>query len=673
MSDDLLRKGNKMSYFEFPHTRTYNSDLGWLIKNFKTMASLLETLNAWKAKHEPEYKELYDKVDGLIHNLVDVIVPWDSSVAYHVFSIVEYQGTNYIAVQNVPVGVMITNTDYWQPANTVTEQLNAISVTVSEIEDTVDTFENMGGISTMYCGFLGRIIGNRDHSTYASAQGLAAEEDQNGGTVIYTAWTDYADVQNIIIEKISSSGTVLATSSPMQIGHGDIALDSENRIIYAAWEGDLHRINADTLAYIDSLSLPIQTADDITIGDGCFYIKSGGTIYKVPLDLSSIETEFIIPGYLEQTTAAQSLTYWNGTIYIVLNQPNSILCYSTELKRIINYIHMNEFLSNYYPLGEMQAIGIYNDDGDFIVNGKPREYNRAATGFDQYEVGHSICAYGIGNIRTNNTFINRYQQVAMPKFTASALVNAGTYTFKPLGTGTYPFNTLGEVALVLNAEQYKPSTIDIRSAFTDEDLVLKQVKGLILQCNNNAIKTIVCTDSEVSIYDGLADDRFDIMGGVVSMSNCRNNGTIHTNNVFDACIVYGSKTDNALILDNKYNLLHGAIVIANSNLYMGGNYVELGRGTLSSGDESQDATVSLSTAINLFNEVHIEIIKPSNNRVIGSATVRRQSFVNGAVYVPVMDALNHSVSPTYHSVVIWNNNTQVTIAGHDGIYVIYAK
>lgn len=126
-----------MSFFEFPRTRTYDSDLGWLIKNVKSISDLVEVINAWKAQHEIEYDELANEVDGLIHNLVDVISPWDSSVAYHIFSIVEYQGTNYIAIQDVPVGAMITNTDYWQPANTVIEQINAIGTTVSGFADDI--------------------------------------------------------------------------------------------------------------------------------------------------------------------------------------------------------------------------------------------------------------------------------------------------------------------------------------------------------------------------------------------------------------------------------------------------------------------------------------------------------------------------------------------------------
>lgn len=119
-----------MSYFEFPHTRTYDSDLGWLIKNAGDSNRTLAALVEWAETHRDQYAELKNEVDGLVDNLINPIVPWDSSVAYRIYTIVEYQGTNYIAVQDVPVGTMITNTDYWQPANTVTEQINAISISV---------------------------------------------------------------------------------------------------------------------------------------------------------------------------------------------------------------------------------------------------------------------------------------------------------------------------------------------------------------------------------------------------------------------------------------------------------------------------------------------------------------------------------------------------------------
>ena len=52
-----------MSFFEFPHTRTYDSDLGWLIKCCKTVGDAVEALEKWKNEVNPtieDFKKLYD-------------------------------------------------------------------------------------------------------------------------------------------------------------------------------------------------------------------------------------------------------------------------------------------------------------------------------------------------------------------------------------------------------------------------------------------------------------------------------------------------------------------------------------------------------------------------------------------------------------------------------------
>lgn len=52
-----------MSFFEFPHTRTYDSDLGWLIKHVNEYDETIAILNAWIAENEPkldDFEALYN-------------------------------------------------------------------------------------------------------------------------------------------------------------------------------------------------------------------------------------------------------------------------------------------------------------------------------------------------------------------------------------------------------------------------------------------------------------------------------------------------------------------------------------------------------------------------------------------------------------------------------------
>ena len=47
-----------MSFFEFPHTRTYDSDLGWLIKCCKDVESAIDALNQWKNEINPKIEDI---------------------------------------------------------------------------------------------------------------------------------------------------------------------------------------------------------------------------------------------------------------------------------------------------------------------------------------------------------------------------------------------------------------------------------------------------------------------------------------------------------------------------------------------------------------------------------------------------------------------------------------
>lgn len=59
-----------MSYFEYPHTRTYDNDLGWLIKNVKKSDEAIKALEDWKADADITIAELRDLLDALASGTV---------------------------------------------------------------------------------------------------------------------------------------------------------------------------------------------------------------------------------------------------------------------------------------------------------------------------------------------------------------------------------------------------------------------------------------------------------------------------------------------------------------------------------------------------------------------------------------------------------------------------
>ena len=70
-----------MSFFEFPHTKTYDSDLGWLIKDYKTLNDAIDALNSWKEETQPaidDFKNLYEQITtgNLPEAMTDAIHEW---------------------------------------------------------------------------------------------------------------------------------------------------------------------------------------------------------------------------------------------------------------------------------------------------------------------------------------------------------------------------------------------------------------------------------------------------------------------------------------------------------------------------------------------------------------------------------------------------------------------
>ena len=58
-----------MSFFEFPNTRTYDSDLGWLIRTVKELTEEYTNLVNWMNTHKGEYTELNKRVTVLENNI----------------------------------------------------------------------------------------------------------------------------------------------------------------------------------------------------------------------------------------------------------------------------------------------------------------------------------------------------------------------------------------------------------------------------------------------------------------------------------------------------------------------------------------------------------------------------------------------------------------------------
>lgn len=86
-----------MAYFEFPHTHTYDGDLGYIIKTLDTLVKKYNTFFDYNTIH------FADPIE------------WDITTQYAAFTIVfdTNVGASYISKKPVPAGITLDNSDYW--------------------------------------------------------------------------------------------------------------------------------------------------------------------------------------------------------------------------------------------------------------------------------------------------------------------------------------------------------------------------------------------------------------------------------------------------------------------------------------------------------------------------------------------------------------------------------
>ena len=66
---------------------------------------------------------------------------WTDTKTYNFLDFVEYQGSNYVAKKEIPLGIQLNNTEYWQLLAEKGEQGNSINnVQKISTSDIVDTY-----------------------------------------------------------------------------------------------------------------------------------------------------------------------------------------------------------------------------------------------------------------------------------------------------------------------------------------------------------------------------------------------------------------------------------------------------------------------------------------------------------------------------------------------------
>lgn len=109
-----------MAFFnEFPYTRNYDTDLGWLIRNVKKLMQKFERCPTWYGD-------------------------WVAEIEYPALAFVQYgaNGDTYMSIKDVPANTPITDTNYWVKTGSTAEQILELQRRMADAETDIDTLQD---------------------------------------------------------------------------------------------------------------------------------------------------------------------------------------------------------------------------------------------------------------------------------------------------------------------------------------------------------------------------------------------------------------------------------------------------------------------------------------------------------------------------------------------------
>lgn len=309
-----------MSFFEFPHTRTYDSDLGWLIAHVIRMSKQLENfINFNTIKYADP-------------------IAWNITTQYEANTVVinPADGTAYISTRPVPSGVLINNTDYWTPIFNYGESLNELREQIAAANE-----ETSPTASKAYTtGELLWIDGKLYEILYDINTGTAFIENENIKHVTIAEKLsgisdEISEINNSLRQEISDREDADTALNDM------ISEETNERVAQESLiKTDLNKlitIRPNTSIFADTVERgKISIPDGYSCGGCCLdssnlylYVgvyqigtDSGAYIAKIKYDdiLNSAADEVISPETVYPFESTRShmngLCYYNGKVYV---------------------------------------------------------------------------------------------------------------------------------------------------------------------------------------------------------------------------------------------------------------------------------------------------------------------------------------------------------------------
>lgn len=182
---------------KYPYTDFHELNLDWILDKLREMGIRMDEFEAV--------------------NTITFSGAWDITQQYQPWTVVENGNVGYISIQPVPVGIAITNTNYWRVIVDYTAEIAGIHSDINDLQTDVaaiqreidpgkwlfmgDSYENYGHWYSQVCNILGLTNGTNAHYAGGSGHGFTAAMGKwvDDFTGFCTGRSDLSQFKNIVI------------------------------------------------------------------------------------------------------------------------------------------------------------------------------------------------------------------------------------------------------------------------------------------------------------------------------------------------------------------------------------------------------------------------------------------------------------------------------------------
>lgn len=305
-------------------------------------------------------------------------IEWDNTGTYEPLTIVLYQGNSYTSRQFVPVGVEITNKDYWANTGNYNAQVEQYRQEVLEFDNRITTLESdmskLDNLSKLNRNklafsdaFFDAIVRKQLDSDAASAQGFCIFGD-NGEYCAIASPTSGDENTNIYI--FSTITNTIISKTEIDLGHANTLSCNGTTIVcvntnnthavfidvsnvntpYKARELDLSTLllNIRTLCWFDANSLLAVV-----------YENKIGSFYVIDAVSGNILNSYLNCYYNAAELVNQGIACDDNNVYWCFSEPNNVLVFDkTTFTHIDTYILPSNI--GYIDTSEIEQIYIHN-------------------------------------------------------------------------------------------------------------------------------------------------------------------------------------------------------------------------------------------------------------------------------------------------------------------------